>query len=97
MRWEAPTGVPPLAGIVEEVNDRDDRHSLILRVSEPAPGIVALFSHAAWGQTLMVVDFYLYADSASAIVAREEPAWRAWMSRVSESTQRAASDTPSLT
>ena len=96
-RWQSPAGVPPLAGVVEEVDERGDRHSLMMRVSEPAPGIVALFSHAAWGRTLMVVDFYLYGDRAPAIASRDEPAWRAWMSGVSESTQRAAADTPSLT
>jgi len=49
--------------------------------------MVSLFTHAGGRQTVLVIDFYLYGDRASAIVARDEPAWRAWMN------QRVGSDT----
>jgi len=55
-------GAPALAGIVERVSGRE----LVLRTTEPAPGVA-------------LIGAYTFGDQAPAVVARDEPAWRAWM------------------
>ena len=76
-RRNAGAGVPPFAGLVEQIGEGG--HPLLLRLDEPAPGIVSLFAHAMGGQVYLVIDFYLYGDMAAATARRDEPSWRTWM------------------
>lgn len=78
-RPNASAGVPPLAGLVERTGEGGHPHGLLLRVDEPAPGIVSLFAHTMGGQVCLVIDFYLYGEGAPAAVAGDEPLWHAWM------------------
>jgi hypothetical protein len=77
--WNTKAGVPPLAGCVETAGERGHPHAVLLRLVEPAPGIVSMFAHPVGGQLLLVIDFYLYGDRAAAAVHRDEPVWHAWM------------------
>ena len=80
-RRDAGDGAPPLSGIVESVNTAGNPHTL-LRVDRPAPGAVFAtacpFGEKAW----VTVSFYLYGDTAAAVVARDESAWTAWMTNL---------------
>ena len=76
--WNTPAGAPPLAGLVEQVGE-GNRHTLLLRLDEPTPGILSIFAHAMGGQVYLAIDFYLYGDRAPAAAARNEPLWRTWM------------------
>ncbi|MBI3466477.1 MAG: SRPBCC domain-containing protein, partial [Planctomycetes bacterium] len=78
-RWNASTGSPPFAGLVERTGEGGHPHGLLLQLDEPVPGIVSLFAHNMGGQVCLVIDFYLYGDRAAAAVARHEPSWHAWM------------------
>ena len=72
-------GAPALAGTVEQVTDSPHARVLLLRTDEPAPGtaLVAAFTYS--GEVYASLHAYLFGDEAPGIVAREEPAWRAWM------------------
>ncbi len=70
---------PRFAGVVQRVGTTA-YPELLLRITEPAPGIAHAFVMAMGGQTCVPVRLYFYRDEASAIVARDEPQGQAWMS-----------------
>jgi uncharacterized protein YndB with AHSA1/START domain len=74
----AADGAPPLSGTVHTI-DTGKNPSALLRVDEPAPGTVfaavTSFGEKAW----VTVSFYLYGDTAAAVVEREQAAWTAWL------------------
>jgi uncharacterized protein YndB with AHSA1/START domain len=73
---ETAAGAPRVRGVMERpVEDR----SLVLRVEEPAPGLMELFAFDFKGPTLIFVRGYLYGDAGPEAVAREEPVWREWL------------------
>jgi uncharacterized protein YndB with AHSA1/START domain len=77
-RVSAPAGELSLAGLVEAVGPAE-YPELLLRLHEPAPGIAHLFAMDMGGQIYLSIRLYLYGDHASAVVARDEPLWQAWM------------------
>ena len=77
-RRDAGDGAPPLSGIVESVNTAGHPHTL-LRVDLPAPGAVFATVCPAGEKAFVSVSIYLYGDTAAAVVARDQPAWTAWM------------------
>jgi hypothetical protein len=77
-RRDAGDGAPPLSGIVESVNTAGHPHTL-LRVDLPAPGAVFATACPAGEKAYVTVSFYLYGQTAAAIVARDQAAWTAWM------------------
>jgi uncharacterized protein YndB with AHSA1/START domain len=80
-RRAAGDSAPPLSGIVESVNTSGSPHTL-LRVDLPAPGAVLAAACPAGGKAWVTVGFYLYGDTAAAVVAREQSAWTAWMTNL---------------
>jgi uncharacterized protein YndB with AHSA1/START domain len=78
-RRNTPPGAPPLAGLVELTGEHGHPQQLLLRLDEPAPGIVHLFALSMCGQVFVVIRLYLYGDRAPAAVRRDEPLWHAWM------------------
>ena len=79
-RVSMPAGTPPLAGVVEWAGQPAWPEELIVRLDEPAPGLVHLVPHPMDGRIVFTVRFYLYGGDAAEAVARAEPAWQAWMS-----------------
>jgi uncharacterized protein YndB with AHSA1/START domain len=80
-RRNAGDGAPLLSGIVESVNAAGNPHTL-LRVDRPAPGAVFATACAAGEKAFVTVNFYLYGDTAAAVVARDQSAWTAWMTNL---------------
>lgn len=80
-RREAGHDAPPLRGIVESVHTTGHPHTL-LRVDQPAPGAVFASACPAGEKAWVTVSFYLYGDSAAAVVARDQSAWAAWMTNL---------------
>jgi len=75
-----PASAPPLAGIVARVGLAEYPEELLLRLTEPAPGIAHLFAMSMAGQVFLPIRLYLYGDQALAAARRDEPVWQAWMS-----------------
>jgi uncharacterized protein YndB with AHSA1/START domain len=74
----APAGAPTLAGFVEGTGP--DGHPLfLLRIDEPAPGLVHLFALPMMGQVYLPIRVFLYGDGAAETAASVEPVWQAWM------------------
>lgn len=77
-RVQSVAGAPPLAGIVERVGPTE-YPELLLRLTEPAPGIAHFFVMPLGGSVCVPVRGFFYGSDANAVVARVEPQWQAWM------------------
>jgi uncharacterized protein YndB with AHSA1/START domain len=77
-RRVAGDGAPPLSGVVESVKAAE----ALLRVDLPAPGAMYASAVPAGKTAWVTVNFYFYGDTAAGVVARDEPAWTAWISNL---------------
>ena len=77
-RVTTPAGAPPLAGVVEHAGTADYPAERLLRIEQPAPGLVHVFALPMMGQVFLPVRFFLYGDGAQEAVAAAEPVWQAW-------------------
>jgi len=77
-RWTT-SGEPRLSGFVEPRGAGVPEHTLLLRIDQPAPGLVSIFAHSGGRQVYAGMDFLLYGEGAPAAVARIEPLWEAWL------------------
>jgi uncharacterized protein YndB with AHSA1/START domain len=68
-------GAPRLSGTVEQVGG----HYLVVRSDQPAPGVAMLGAYTTGDRVHASLCVFVYGDGAPAVVAREEPGWRAWM------------------
>jgi uncharacterized protein YndB with AHSA1/START domain len=75
-------GAPTLGGIVEAGNEAGHPNQLLLRLDEPGPGLVHLYTLNMCGNVYVVVRMYLYGESAIGNVAREEPIWQAFVQQL---------------
>jgi uncharacterized protein YndB with AHSA1/START domain len=74
-RVESAADAPALSGVVE----RAGNDWLTLRIDRPTAGI-AMLGVYTWDERVSAsFHAYLFGNDASAVAAREEPAWRAWM------------------
>jgi len=80
-RRNASAGAPPLSGIVEAAHQGAHPDALLL-TDLPAPGAVFAGACPAGDKEMVSVSFYLYGDTAAAVVARDELAWTAWMNNL---------------
>jgi uncharacterized protein YndB with AHSA1/START domain len=76
-RFAAGAGVPELAGVVERAGDDAYGRSLLLRLDRPGPGLAELFVLGQAGP--LGLQIRLYGDDRAEVVARQQPAWEAWM------------------
>ncbi len=72
---------PRFAAVVEYVAPKADPE-LTLRLEQPAPGTAHVSAMPMGGQSYLYACLYLYGDGASAVAAREEPVWQAWLGRL---------------
>jgi len=75
----APAGVPPLAGIVERVGEGKDKHDLLIRLVQPASGVVSIAAFDCGGMVMAAISLYSYGGRADAAARRDEPLWQAWL------------------
>lgn len=78
---KASDGAPSLGGQVEHAGP-PEYPEILLRLHEPAPGLIHLFAMPMGGQIYLPIRVYLYGDQAAAAVAREEPSWQAWLQKL---------------
>ncbi|MEM7309559.1 MAG: SRPBCC domain-containing protein [Planctomycetota bacterium] len=54
-------------------------HELLVRTTEPAPGLAHWFAMKMGEQTLLSLRFFFYGDGAAEVAERAGPAWHAWL------------------
>ena len=80
-RVRSASGAPRLAARVESVGS-EEHPELLLRLEEPAPGLVHLFAMPMGGQVLVPARVFLYGEAAQAVAEREQLAWQTWLERL---------------
>ncbi|MCR9244664.1 MAG: SRPBCC domain-containing protein [bacterium] len=70
--------VPVLAGHVERVGSAGHPQELLVRVTDPTPGIAHVFALAMGGKTLLSVRFYLYGD-VDELAEQHGARWQGWL------------------
>jgi uncharacterized protein YndB with AHSA1/START domain len=74
--YRGPGDAPPLAGIVEAAGE----HGMLLRSSEPGPGLVEVSTFSMDGVTVTVnLSAHLYGPAAMETAERDQPRWAAWL------------------
>jgi uncharacterized protein YndB with AHSA1/START domain len=68
---------PPLAGTVV----RKTPGMLTILLDQPTPGVAFILAEPWQDQTVAGLYLYLFGEQAAATLARDEPAWRAWLER----------------
>ncbi len=77
-RVSASAVAPRLAGVVEWAG-QPEWPELLIRLDQPAPGMVHIVPHAMGGQVYLMLRFYLFGEQAAAAAARAEQEWQAWL------------------
>ena len=75
----APPGAPRLAGTVEQIQQNRRFRQVLLRVSEPGPGVAAIGTCVVAGNVIVNISVYVYGEQSGAIVAAEQPGWTQWL------------------
>jgi uncharacterized protein YndB with AHSA1/START domain len=73
--WQSALG----SGVVEETQLGGHAHSMVLRMVEPAPGLISAGAFPMRPKVGVMVSAYLYGDGAAEGAARLEPLWSEWM------------------
>ncbi|MGE0798980.1 MAG: SRPBCC domain-containing protein [Lautropia sp.] len=68
----------PLSGTVERVEQDDRQRYVMLRLTQPSPGIALIGTYGVGNATNVSMTFYLYGDAAEQRAASSEPKWRDW-------------------
>lgn len=80
-RCRSGAGAPVLSGIVEQTGRGAHPHGLMIRVDDPAPGVVSMFALGMGGQTCVMICFFLYGEKAPHAVEQHESTWQEWMNQ----------------
>lgn len=72
-------GVPQISGTVESSSAEKSHYSLMIRLDEPAPGIVLIGVDNCAGAIMVTVSLYLYGPAAQQEISQQESAWQAWL------------------
>jgi uncharacterized protein YndB with AHSA1/START domain len=79
-RIRTSAGALALAGQVEHVGSGEYSQEILLRLDEPAPGLMHLFAMPMGGQIFLPIRVFLYGDTPPTdAVARVEPLLQAWI------------------
>jgi hypothetical protein len=73
-------GAPQLAGEIEMVSDHPTHRGILVRLSEPAPGVASLGAFPCGGPVQTMISFYLFGEPGTAAVKRDAATWEKWMS-----------------
>ncbi len=78
-RVTASSSTPALAGEIVHALQAPGHHILILRLTEPAPGIASVGAYACGGPVQVIISFYLFGERGAAAVKRDAAKWETWM------------------
>jgi uncharacterized protein YndB with AHSA1/START domain len=68
-----------LAGTVERIREADYPHEALIRLDQPAPGIVLVGAYAVGGTTHTMMTLFLYGERAATIAPGVEASLRGWL------------------
>ncbi|WP_129790495.1 SRPBCC domain-containing protein [Sphingosinicella sp. CPCC 101087] len=71
-----------LSAIVERMEQDNRQRYVLLRLTEPTPGIALLGTYGVDNAVNASLAFYLYGEEAGARAAASEPAWRDWLAKL---------------
>jgi len=72
-------GAPPLAGEIAHALQSPGHRILIVRLTEPAPGMASIGSFPCGGPVQIMLSFYLFGEGAAAAVERDRAKWEKWI------------------
>ena len=73
-------GAPRIAGVVENASEKP-MHALLMRISEPAPGIAAFGAYNC-GALMVSGTVYFYGEKAAEVAKREDADWQALFAKL---------------
>lgn len=74
------SGLPQLTGVVEHATDA--KHTLILRVEEPAPALALLMAENCHGTVMTALTVYCYGTRGAEMAKRDAALWQKWFSEL---------------
>jgi uncharacterized protein YndB with AHSA1/START domain len=72
-------GAPPLAGEIAHAVQSSGHRILIVRLTEPAPGMASIGAYACGGPVQTMISFFLFGERSAAAVSRDAEKWEKWM------------------
>ncbi len=69
----------PLSGVVERVQQGDKERYVLLRLTQPSPGIALIGTYGIEDATTAGITLYLYGDDAGQRAAASAPGWKDWL------------------
>lgn len=72
-------GAPRLRGNVDHLGEGDFKEEALLRLEEPAAGLMHMFALPMAGQVFLLMRMFLFGPNAKDVARREEAAWQAWL------------------
>ena len=88
--YEAPSGAPALVGVMERIHQDGRTSDVMVRLTEPMPGVAAVGACEVGGQTMLMVSIYFYGAAAGDTAAAELPKWQAWMAQLEDADSAAS-------
>lgn len=82
--YEAPSGAPALVGVMERIHQDGRTSDVMVRLTEPMPGVAVVGGCEVGGQTMLLVSIYFYGAAAGDTAAAELPKWQAWMAQLGD-------------
>lgn len=71
-----------LSGIVERIEQDESQRYVLVRLSEPAPGIALIGTYGVGTSINASVSLYFYGENAEERAAASEPKWRDWLGKI---------------
>jgi len=78
-RVTANGSAPPLAGEIAHALQSPGHRILILRLTEPAPGMASIGAYPCGGPVQTMISFFLFGERSAAAVKRDAAKWEKWM------------------
>jgi uncharacterized protein YndB with AHSA1/START domain len=76
---KAGEGAPPLAGEIEFVSGPPAHPWMLVRLTEPAPGVASLGAFPCGGPVQTMISFYLFGKRGVTAAKRDAAKWQEWM------------------
>lgn len=83
-RYESPSGAPALVGVMARIQQDSRIRDVMVRLTEPMPGIAVVGSCEVGDRTMLMVSIYFYGEAAGDTAASEQPKWQAWMAQLGD-------------